>query len=704
MAEAGHGPWPERLQVAGLLLLGACASILTQGFSFPNNGNAYHLPILLDYAASAEGPHDLYTRSLQYFVTYFWLGLREVADEANVALVFHLAFLLLRLLSLWLLYRIVDHLAPGRRRRAAALSALFVTGMAWCYSSPLGHGEVLLDNLSHSTVNLPVMLALWWAALARRWLVAGLIVGLGFNANAFVALWLAGGAALALLWSERDRPWRQRLATLAIFAGAFAILAAPTALRILETLEATRPQLAAYDFRDFLRAFYGGHFFGGYAPWGEWLGFLLLLAGLGLGVPALALAPRRQRAVVQGLAAGVLAVVAFGLLLPLASGSSLLLNLHPLRLDFALVWLAFVLWLAWSHGRRRFDAALVACWIALFGAQLALLPLLVLAALDPAAGRGARRGAGAALLLLALAVALGGQPPLPPYGPQRLAGGLLCLFLLGWLALAWPAAWRRPDLLLGAGLVGVLQGAATAGLLLAPGWALPLALLLTALAALRPPTASTVGWIAATAAAALCLALAVENRERLPALLFVAAALLLPVAGAALERLRRAADLRRALGRPRVLAGALLLAAMLALVPGARHLAATGHLDRYDARALAFLDLQRWARGATPPDSYFLQPDEQLRPNLTPSFWTLARRPAWVDWRMGAATHWLPDFYWFWTERMAEVAALTDVAAKLAYARAQGIAYVILAADEPLPPDAPAPLYDDGYWRVLAVK
>jgi hypothetical protein len=157
------------------------------------------------------------------------------------------------------------------------------------------------------------------------------------------------------------------------------------------------------------------------------------------------------------------------------------------------------------------------------------------------------------------------------------------------------------------------------------------------------------------------------------------------------------------LQRPAALAAAAGVAALLLAQPVA-HLASTGRLDRYAPADVAFLDLQHWARQATPPDSLFLQPDAQLGPNLTPSFWTYARRPAWVDWRQGAAVHWLPDFYPLWRQRMAEVTALQDVAAKLAYARARDIPYVILATDETLPADAPAPLYADAFWRVLPAR
>ncbi len=142
---------------------------------------------------------------------------------------------------------------------------------------------------------------------------------------------------------------------------------------------------------------------------------------------------------------------------------------------------------------------------------------------------------------------------------------------------------------------------------------------------------------------------------------------------------------------------------LAATLPGARHLLLTGRLDRYDARSLSFLAAQRWARAATPPGSLFLAPDWQLRASLTPAFWTLSRRPVWVDWRQGAAVQWQPAFYPQWRDRMAAVAALSGVERKLDYARAEGIDYLILAPDETLPADAPPAVYDDGLTVILPV-
>ncbi|WP_313074071.1 hypothetical protein [Melaminivora sp.] len=61
-------------------------------------------------------------------------------------------------------------------------------------------------------------------------------------------------------------------------------------------------------------------------------------------------------------------------------------------------------------------------------------------------------------------------------------------------------------------------------------------------------------------------------------------------------------------------------------------------------------------------------------------FQLLARRPVWVEPKQGAAVMWQPSFHAQWRRRMDEVQALeSSPEALLAYARAQGIAHVLLA-------------------------
>lgn len=57
-----------------------------------------------------------------------------------------------------------------------------------------------------------------------------------------------------------------------------------------------------------------------------------------------------------------------------------------------------------------------------------------------------------------------------------------------------------------------------------------------------------------------------------------------------------------------------------------------------------------------------------------------ARRRVWVDWKQGAAVMWSPSFYRQWSKRYREVSSLHSSRELLAYARANGIRYVLLQA------------------------
>ncbi len=71
--------------VAAALLFLAWTSVMLPGFAFPMINNFFHVPIVLDYAASAEGPHDAFVASLGNFVSLFWPALGLVATEGNIS-------------------------------------------------------------------------------------------------------------------------------------------------------------------------------------------------------------------------------------------------------------------------------------------------------------------------------------------------------------------------------------------------------------------------------------------------------------------------------------------------------------------------------------------------------------------------------------------------------------------------------------------
>lgn len=700
MAEAAAGADRPSLSVGIVLpaLAGAAAlSILAQGFQLPGGTNSWHFPLLFDWLGSAEGPDDAFTRSLERFASQVWPLLSLIADEGNWPWVLSAAHYLTRLATLAALFLLLDRLSDqgdgDGRRRALAVACLLGIGLACFRQSPLGGGEVMLDEFSHSSLNVPLALLLFLAAAGGRWWWAGLLLGLLFNVNAFVALWLGLATAAAYLRAAqagtageqagRGAAWRgaawRAAAWRAVGPLALALLLAlPTALRIAEALAAAEPP-PGFDFRAFLAEFYGGHFLVESVPPAGLFAFLLLLAGIAWlwrrePAPGGAIAPAARHAL--GSYAAVLALVAlFGVLLPYVSASALLLNLHPMRMDFLLVWLFYLGFGLLLVRRGRLDLPAGLALLSLFAGLLLplalLLPLLGRREPDqPGAGAGARAPA-TLCLLLAAGVLLLGSFPTPAFTAHRWTQSLDLGLLLG--LLLWGAATRRLDPPFAA-LVALL------------------ALLSSALGA-RLLAADLLPWDLASwrhwAAGALLLGAALRRRPPLPRPA--------PAPPGASPGTSGGSPTRH------LPAIALALAAVAAVLPGARHLAETGHLDRYDARSLSFLQAQRWAREATPPGSLFLAPDWQLSANLTPSFWTLSRRPVWVDWRQGAAVHWQPSFYPLWRQRMARAAGLSGVAEKLAFAGGQGIDFVILGSGETLPATAPAPVYDDGITRILPV-
>ena len=85
-----------------------------------------------------------------------------------------------------------------------------------------------------------------------------------------------------------------------------------------------------------------------------------------------------------------------------------------------------------------------------------------------------------------------------------------------------------------------------------------------------------------------------------------------------------------------------------------------------------WLDVKLWIRDNTPAASVFLIP---LRRN---GFVSDAVRVAWVNWKAGGAVMWAPDYYRTWNERYQAVEALASSAARLRYACAHGIDYLVL--------------------------
>jgi hypothetical protein len=100
----------------------------------------------------------------------------------------------------------------------------------------------------------------------------------------------------------------------------------------------------------------------------------------------------------------------------------------------------------------------------------------------------------------------------------------------------------------------------------------------------------------------------------------------------------------------------------------------------------------RWARTGTPPNATFLIPTWYFRGGIGRTqpgsledeavlnsgiFQYSAQRRLWIDFRSGAAIMWSPSYYDEWHRRVAEVNQLTTRSAETAYAKKNGINYII---------------------------
>jgi hypothetical protein len=136
---------------------------------------------------------------------------------------------------------------------------------------------------------------------------------------------------------------------------------------------------------------------------------------------------------------------------------------------------------------------------------------------------------------------------------------------------------------------------------------------------------------------------------------------------------------------------ALALVALGLLIVSSRNIIANAHATAWvdEWRALA-----TWTGKNTSPDATILLPTWNFlgRPPRIESesvedeavlnagiFEFVSHRSVWVDFRNGAAVLWAPSYYELWHRRIAEVNALDSHDAKIAYAKNNGIGYIVEA-------------------------
>jgi hypothetical protein len=106
---------------ATLCMFASVSATFLSGVHFPEMNNVWHLPIVLDFANSLEGPHDAYHRTFQHFISIYWLLVKLVVDEKNVQSIFILLQLIGNALLSLTFYAWIRTLTE--RRWAAGIAA-----------------------------------------------------------------------------------------------------------------------------------------------------------------------------------------------------------------------------------------------------------------------------------------------------------------------------------------------------------------------------------------------------------------------------------------------------------------------------------------------------------------------------------------------------------------------------------------------------
>ena len=410
---AAGGAWSQRLHLRAetlapaLCLILAFASITVQGFAFGVDNNLFHIPIVLRWYDLPQFAHDAFIQSLRRYATPVFPALSLVSDEGNVRAVFLACHLLTRALTFWGVLRLVASFGLGALEASAAVTATALASIVYGLSR-IGHDELLIGIFTHTA--LAQAAALW----ALGWMLRGqpikatLAAALAFDINFMVGAWtLAPLAAIAV--SATPRPSLQKFALAAI---AFAAAVAPM---VGWTLTSQSWGPVGFDYHAYLADYYPNHFFIGWAEWPSRISWLLqILAGVG----AAACLPRRRLCAGLALGAFVLLFVA-GAAVDQGSHARLVLNLHLLRSDGLMEWLAVALVTA-------------AAVVSVARGRLLLLPAAIVALAGLAADSWGLAAAGVWILLLLRHLPPSAAPTLRlRAAPSRLAAAVTAMAAVG---------------------------------------------------------------------------------------------------------------------------------------------------------------------------------------------------------------------------------------------------------------------------------
>lgn len=647
-------------------LIITCVFLLINGFLFPANNNVFHIPIVLDYFDSAEGPHDRYTQSLDRFVSLFWIIIKPFINESNIYSVF-LGIYVVSIFVTALIYLILISEILETEKTWIGLIAGGSILLTMTKESVLGHNEILTVYLTHSQVAVPFVLLTSLFLLRSQYMCAAVSLGVAFNINAFVAIWWGLIAGLVFLLAHFPSKKGPSLKTEIAMIGVFILLASPTIFWIVKTI-GNSPHYESFNYIEYLRQFYSLHNLIDTQKKAVLQDILLILLMWSLILFSGKNQAKQKQKTIRAIGLGLTLILVLGAFLPYLTTSRLLNNLYPLRMDSFAYWLIAILAGAYflDIGRSTVESKVekVGTWAALLNLNILLTAFLLLDI-----EREKRNPlkpitfllVGIACTMTLVKVTWSVFTPFFSAGlPLNLlirSASIIFLqcFTLGFIAseknqlqrffalspLAWGFLFYTIDSSISSWFV--LASLLAAVLSFFNRRAYPLAYLCAGLLPL----------IALTSSHALLL------------IFLLAFSYFLYITGYFLHRYSEAWQAYQF-----KISHLPVLTLLILLTSGGVKAIARGGINGLDKQAIAFNEAQHWARSNTPPDTMFL-------PINCPGFSVLSRRPVWVDAKWGAVVMWAPELYSMWLTRTQKVEDIKSFPDAVELARNNGISYIV---------------------------
>lgn len=306
----------------------AAFSLVFTGFVFGIENNLFHLPIVAGLYDEPQYRDDAFIQSLRYFASGVWVMLSGIQKHIQrVDLLFLGLDCLSRLLSFVGLLCCAELLGVVSRREKIVFAVLACTTPFLIGFSSAGTGGLLVGYFTHSEMANGTLLLGIYFAMRGQFAAATVALGVTFFINALMAVWLA--PLLVIIGICHLVRGQTTLLALCSRVLVGALIAAPIVYpavhNVISNPEFGKP--IGFDYIAYLREYFPGHSLIDAIPLAD---VAAIFAVMLLGAAAVWRLGERAgdfRAVYIG----AVGLYLLGCVLPLVSGSPLLLNLQLLR-------------------------------------------------------------------------------------------------------------------------------------------------------------------------------------------------------------------------------------------------------------------------------------------------------------------------------------------------------------------------------------